>query len=147
MGANGVGPGRTNHWAPSEAAVNELREALEERQQAGQALRESEEHFRTMANTAPLMVWRAGADALRDFFNKPWLEFRGRPLDRELGNGWIYGVHVDDLDGCRRTYGEAFDARQAFQMEYRLRRFDGKYRWVLDSGARTSGPTAVLPGT
>ena len=69
MGANGVGPGRTNHWAPSEAAVNELREALEERQQAGQALRESEEHFRTMANTAPLMVWRAGADALRDFFN------------------------------------------------------------------------------
>lgn len=146
MGANGVGPGRTTHWAPSEAAVNELREALEERQQAGQALRESEEHFRTMANTAPLMVWRAGADALRDFFNKPWLEFRGRPLDQELGNGWIYGVHVDDLDGCRRTHGEAFDARQAFQMEYRLRRFDGEYRWVLDSGAPHFGPDGSFAG-
>jgi PAS domain S-box-containing protein len=119
---------------------------LEERRQAGQALRESEERFHIMADTAPVMVWRAGTDALCDFFNKPWLEFTGRAIEQELGNGWTDGVHPDDLERCRQTYGEAFDARKAFRLEYRLRRFDGEYRWMLDSGVPRFGSDGSFAG-
>ena len=100
------------------------------------ALRKSEEHFRTLANSAPVMVWQSGTDKLCTFFNEPWLKFTGRTLTEELGDGWAAGVHPDDLDRCLTTYASSFDARRSFQMEYRLRRADGEYRWILDEGAQ-----------
>jgi PAS domain S-box-containing protein len=105
-----------------------------ERKRSEAALRESEERFRLMADTAPVLLWVSGPDKLYTFFNRGWLEFTGRTMDQELGNGWAASVHPDDLERCLTTYTEAFDGRQRFQMEYRLRRADGEYRWLLDTG-------------
>ena len=104
------------------------------RRRAESALRESEAHFRTMADTAPVLIWRSGIDKSRDFVNLPWLRFTGRGLAQELGHGWAECVHPDDLAQCLASFDTAFDARQAFRAEYRLRRFDGDYRWMLDTG-------------
>ena len=98
------------------------------------ALRESEQRFRVMADTAPVLIWRSGTDKARDFFNKPWLDFRGRTFEQEEGSGWTDGVHPDDRALCVQTYVTAFESREPFRMEYRLQRADGEYRWVLDIG-------------
>ncbi len=97
-------------------------------------LRESEERFRLVANTAPVMIWMSGSDKLCNYFNQPWLEFTGRTLEAELGNGWSQGVHPEDLKDCLDTYRRAFDLRESFKMQYRLRRHDGEYRWLFDIG-------------
>jgi two-component system, LuxR family, sensor kinase FixL len=99
-----------------------------------EALREIEERFRTVADTAPMLIWMSGPDKLCNFFNKGWLDFTGRSLEKELGDGWAKGVHPDDLAGCLKTYVESFDARRPFTIEYRLRRHDGEYRWISDVG-------------
>jgi PAS domain S-box-containing protein len=99
-----------------------------------EALSESEERFRIVADAAPVLIWMSGVDKLCTFFNKPWLEFTGRSLEEEMGNGWVEGVHPDDLQKCLTIYTEAFDARKAFVMQYRLRRNDGEYRWISDNG-------------
>jgi PAS domain S-box-containing protein len=97
-------------------------------------LRESEERFRRVANTAPVMIWTSGTDRKRDYLNKPWLDFTGRPIEAELGDGWAGGLHPEDSGRCLRTYIESFDRRESFELQYRLRRHDGEYRWVLDKG-------------
>jgi two-component system sensor kinase FixL len=116
------------------------------RKHAEDALRESEARFRAMADTAPVMIWMAGQDKLCTFFNKGWLDFTGRSLEQELGNGWAEGVHPEDIDRCLEVYGNSFDARKPFTMEYHLRRSDGKYRWILDIGTPRFAPDGEFLG-
>lgn len=97
-------------------------------------LSESESRFRSMADTAPVMIWMAGTDKRCIYFNRRWLDFTGRKLEQELGEGWVECVHPDDRERCMKTYLKAFDARLDFEMEYRLRRHDGEFRWILDHG-------------
>jgi PAS domain S-box-containing protein len=105
-----------------------------ERTQADTGMRESEERFRLMADAAPVLIWMSGTDKLCTWFNKPWLDFTGRSMEQELGNRWSENVHADDYDRCLTIYATAFDARKPFSMEYRLKRHDGEYRWLLDNG-------------
>jgi PAS domain S-box-containing protein len=109
-------------------------------------LRESEGRFTNMADAAPVMIWVSGPDKLCTFFNKGWLDFTGRSVEQELGKGWVEGVHPEDLDSCWQIYSSSFDARRSFQMEYRLRRMDGEYRWVLDNGIPRVDPAGEFAG-
>jgi PAS domain S-box-containing protein len=107
---------------------------ISERKRQEAILRESEERFRLMADTAPTLIWMSGTDKLCTFFNQTWLHFTGRSMELEMGQGWVEGVHPDDMERCLATYYSAFDSHVDFEMEYRLRRFDGDYRWVVDFG-------------
>lgn len=90
--------------------------------------------YKIIVESAPNMLWRSGKDALCDYFNTTWLNFTGRTLEQEIGDGWTSGVHPDDLDRCMRIYLEAFKNQKLFEMIYRLRRHDGEYRWINDRG-------------
>jgi PAS domain S-box-containing protein len=117
-----------------------------ERKRAETALRESEERFRVVADSAPVMMWMSGIDKRCTDFNRGWLQFTGRSLEQELGDGWTSGVFPDDLQNCLQTYLKSFDERRPFTMEYRLRRDDGAYRWVTDVGVPRFLPDGGFAG-
>jgi PAS domain S-box-containing protein len=119
---------------------------ITERMQAQQALQESEARFRNMADTAPVMIWVAGLDKSATYFNQQWYDFTGRSMEQELGTGWAEGVHPDDSARCLKTYFDAFDRREPFRMEYRLRRADSVYRWIIDSAAPSFSATGAFLG-
>ena len=116
------------------------------RRQVEEALRESEERFRVLADTAPVLIWMSGRDNRISYFNTRWLEYTGRTMEQELGDGWVEGVHSDDVDRCWNIYSEAFDRREPFDLEYRLRKADGQYGWLHESGAPRFLPGGTFAG-
>lgn len=107
---------------------------ITERHRAEEQLRQSEERFRNMADSAPLMIWMSGTDQLCKYLNQGWLDFTGRTLEQELGSGWTQGIYTEDYDRAWQIYSSAFDHRAQFTVEYRLRRADGVFCWVYASG-------------
>jgi PAS domain S-box-containing protein len=98
------------------------------------ALRDKEVQYRAIADNGMALIWTAETDKRCNYFNQPWLEFTGRKLEQEIGNGWKEGIHPEDFDRCMETYVAAFDKRERFNMEYRLRHNSGEYRWLVDMG-------------
>jgi two-component system cell cycle sensor histidine kinase/response regulator CckA len=118
---------------------------LTERLRADEALKESEARFRLMADAAPVLIWVSDSSSRCTFFNKPWLDFTGRALEQEVGSGWMAGVHPDDLSRVR-SFDEFERTQEPYQYEYRLRRHDGEYRWILDMGVPRFTPEGEFEG-
>jgi PAS domain S-box-containing protein len=110
----------------------------------GRALTSTE--YRLLVENSPVMLWRSGLDAACDYFNETWLAFTGRTLQQEMGNGWAEGVHPDDLERCVAHYLDHFHRRESFEMEYRLRRHDGVYRWIFDRGVPFTDAAGAFAG-
>jgi len=119
---------------------------ITQQKQAERALRESEQRFRVITDASPIMVWMSGTDKLCYYFNKGWLDFVGRTLEQESGNGWTDHVHPEDFDHCLQAYASNFDARRPFEMEYRMRHHTGQYRWILDRGVPRYAPDGKFEG-
>jgi PAS domain S-box-containing protein len=125
----------------------EAAEAMErEQSRAETRVQESETRFRIMADVAPVMLWMAREDSMCTFFNQTWLDFTGRTQEQEWGVGWAESIHFEDLQRCLDTYVDAFGQRRVFEMEYRLRRADGEYRWILDRGTPRYTSAGVFAG-
>ncbi len=119
---------------------------ITEQRIAENAVRQSEQQLRIITEATPVMICLSGTDSLCYYFNKSWLNFVGRTLQQETGNGWAENVHPDDLDRCLQIYISSFDARQPFEMEYRLRHHSGEYRWILDHGVPRYTPEGIFEG-
>jgi PAS domain S-box-containing protein len=113
---------------------------------AEERLAETQHRFQNMADAAPVLLWMAEPDGLCTFFNQSWLDFTGRTMEEEWGVGWAQGIHFEDFQKCMDTYSASFNARRVFEMEYRLRRRDGEYRWILDRGTPRYTPDGTFAG-
>jgi PAS domain S-box-containing protein len=122
-----------------------VRDVTEE-ERIRQALQETDARFRNMADVSPVLLWMSRPDGLCTFFNQTWLAFTGRAMEDEWGVGWAENVHFEDLEACLETYRAAFNERRVFEMEYRLRRKDGAYRWILDRGTPRYAPDGQFVG-
>jgi two-component system cell cycle sensor histidine kinase/response regulator CckA len=131
--------GKVKKWLGSSTDITSRRLAED-------ALRESEARFRVVADSAPVLIWMSDTDAKCNFFNRTWLEFTGRKVEQELGDGWAEGVHPDDREACGERFHRAFDAREKFLLDYRLRRHDGVYRWMDDHGVPLYGLNGEFAG-
>jgi PAS domain S-box-containing protein len=116
------------------------------RKQAEESVRESEARFRAMADEAPVLIWMADPTGQFEYVNQPWLDFTGRPLAEERGSGWQGAVHPDDLPPLQRVYTEALNLRQKFNLEFRMRRHDGEYRWLISHGVPRSASDGAFAG-
>ena len=119
---------------------------LESERQSERVLRASEERFRSLADNAPVLIWMSGLQNEAVYFNKPWLNFTGRSLEEELGVGWIESIHPEDRERCVDTCNAAFARREPVAMQFRLRRCDGEYRWLLDNGIPHFGADGAFCG-
>jgi PAS domain S-box-containing protein len=106
----------------------------------------SREEYKLLVEKAPIMIWRSTVTMECDYFNERWLAFTGRLMEQEVGNGWAEGVHPEDFDKCLKIYTDHFTRREIFEMEYRLRRFDGAYRWIFDRGVPYSDSEGNFKG-
>jgi PAS domain S-box-containing protein len=127
-----------------------LRERVAELEAELQRQRENqktgEQRFRWLADTAPVMLWTTGTDALCSYVNRAWLDFRGRAMEQELGNGWTEGIHPEDRSLCLETYLKAFSMREPFRLQYRMLNAGGEYRWVEAAGAPRFENDGVFAG-
>jgi PAS domain S-box-containing protein len=133
-------------FAASVADLVALAFEIAERRRAYDALRESEERFRTMADSVPVLIWMSGPDNDGLFFNRTWLEFTGRTREQELGMGWLSDLHPDDASAARKVCGGALSARRPFETQFRMRRADGAWRWMLDTGVPRFSPEGTFQG-
>ena len=147
----------TIHWLRSRGRYHYAENGMPERmlgisiditdsKRAEQAVHESEQRFRFMANQAPVMIWMSGVDKAPTYFNQIWLDFTGRSLETELHAGLRAITHPDDFERCRKIYYEAFDSRRPFTKECRVRRHDGEYRWLFDTGVPRVLPDGSFAG-
>jgi PAS domain S-box-containing protein len=131
--------GAIEEWVGVHTDITEDRQMLD-------ALLSSEARFRAMADSAPVLIWIADGNKRCSWFNKPWLRFRGQTMAQEIGFGWQAGTHPEDLERCLRIFNAGFDARVPYQVEYRLLRNDGEWRWVLEHGVPLSGADGSFAG-
>jgi PAS domain S-box-containing protein len=150
-------PDGSVHWMLSKAIVilDEDRQPermmgvsldISERKQAEAALRESEERFRNMADTAPVMIWITGPDKRGTFFNKSCLDFTGHTMEEKLGDGWAAALHPEDREQFLSVFSSSIDTRQEFRSVFRLRRADEKYRWLVCTGVPRFAPGGIFAG-
>lgn len=114
--------------------ANQQIQLMRQRHSMEDAMRESEERFRSMANSAPVMLWMSKPEVQHDFFNDTWLAFRGRESKQEMGELWLEGVHPDDAEICHELHQNKFGTLTDYTIEYRLLRHDGEYRWIFETG-------------
>ncbi len=133
-------------WIDGRIVRMEIATDITDRKTTELELKEKELQYNTLADSGFALVWKSGKDKLFNYFNKIWLEFTGRILEQEINKGWTEGIHPDDFDKCKIIYNTAFENREPFYMEYRLRHNSGEYRWVRDFGAPNYNSTGEFIG-